>query len=83
VLVRYGGDEFVVLCRNTTERNGIILAERIRKSVEQLRFTSAGADVRLTASVGVASETTARGPGLLVAEADRAMYRAKREGAAG
>jgi diguanylate cyclase (GGDEF)-like protein len=83
VLVRYGGDEFVVLCRSTTERNGIILAERIRKSVEQLRFTSAGADVRLTASVGVASETTARGPGLLVAEADRAMYRAKREGAAG
>jgi diguanylate cyclase (GGDEF)-like protein len=79
-LARFGGDEFVVLCPDTSRRNGLILAERLRASVARLPFSAGGNDFRVTVSVGVAecdwgSEVSGR-----VAAADQAMYRAKRLG---
>lgn len=80
-LSRYGGDEFAVLSRGSSLRNGLILAERIRNSIEHLPFSSAGNELQVTVSIGVAS---ALGPdetgAALVSAADQAMYRAKRRG---
>lgn len=85
VLVRYGGDEFVVLCRDTTLRNGLILAERIRATIERLRLWITGNEVHFTVSIGVATSTSAHGRSstLLLEAADAAMYQAKRLGGNG
>jgi len=80
-LVRYGGDEFVVLCRDTTLRNGLILAERIRAEAERLPFSVSGNELHITVSVGVASGRSSDGAwATLVESADRAMFRAKGDG---
>lgn len=77
-LFRYGGDELVVLCRDTTLRNALILAGRIRRSVERLPMSFANNDFRISVSAGVAVTTGAdRSAGSLLAAADRAMYQAK------
>ncbi len=86
VLARYGGDEFVVLARETDLAGARVLAERLRLAVEQCRWAWQGREVPLTASAGVAVSTRAGSfaPGesdrTLMAWADRALYLAKEAG---
>ncbi len=81
VLARYGGDEFVALCRETTLTNGLILAERIRSSTERLRFSGRGNEFQVTVSIGVASTLGDGDTGeSLIGTADRALYQAKHQG---
>jgi diguanylate cyclase (GGDEF)-like protein len=83
LLSRIGGEEFVVVARDTTLRNAQILAERIRRRVETLPFAVGGQDFIVTVSIGVATAGPASGyPSgeRLVASADEAMYVAKLEG---
>ena len=79
VLIRYGGDEFVILFPETPLSGGLVIAERIRQVVERTVFLkSQGLAARVSASIGIASypesADDARG---LIASADRAMYEAK------
>ena len=80
VPARYGGEEFVVLLRNPTSAVALEVGERVRTSVGALdlqRFGVPGVSV----SVGVAVAVQADQPiGDLIAQADRALYRAKRAG---
>ncbi|MCL1927071.1 MAG: GGDEF domain-containing protein [Syntrophorhabdaceae bacterium] len=78
-VIRYGGDEFVVLLVDTNSEEALFVAERMRKAVEKEPLAqSMGIDVRLTVSIGVASfpehATTKQH---LLNLADRAMYRGK------
>jgi diguanylate cyclase (GGDEF)-like protein len=83
-LARFSGDEFVFLCEDMENTNDVEqLASRIDASFAQ-PFTLSSVELTLTASVGVAFA----GPGReissrLVADADVAMYQAKRKGGAG
>jgi diguanylate cyclase (GGDEF)-like protein len=83
-LARFSGDEFVFLCEDMENTNDVEhLASRIDASFAQ-PFILADVELALTASVGVAFA----GPGReissrLVADADVAMYQAKRKGGAG
>jgi diguanylate cyclase (GGDEF)-like protein len=86
VLARFGGEEFVVVARETGLDGGKALAERIRRAVERTRFAAEGQELGVTVSVGV---TVALGigpfvPGTsdreLLAAADRALYAAKEAG---
>jgi diguanylate cyclase (GGDEF)-like protein len=78
-LARVGGDEFVLLCEDLTEAtDGELIAARIRSSLAA-PFVLTEAEISISASVGVAYS----GPGRdvseqLVADADAAMYEAKR-----
>ncbi len=78
-LARYGGDEFTILLVGTAHDEAMIIAERIRRSVEETVFEAGpGATLRLTISVGVATQPhhgTTRDA--LLENADKAMYRAK------
>ena len=79
--VRYGGEEFVVLLPHTYADEAYHVAERIRKEFENMHFNFNGREFSLTVSAGVSSAT--RGEYSLeelVSMADRAMYRAKKEG---
>ncbi len=78
-VVRYGGDEFVVLLVETNADEAMIVAERMRKMIESEQFVKeAGLGIRLTISVGIAAfpehATTKQ---TLLNLADQAMYRGK------
>jgi diguanylate cyclase (GGDEF)-like protein len=82
LLARYGGEEFVALLPATDLPEALLVAERVRTSVADTQVaTDGGAVVRPTVSVGVAMLAA----GLvsfdgLLAQADAAMYDAKRSG---
>jgi diguanylate cyclase (GGDEF)-like protein len=83
-LARYGGEEFIALLPHTDREGAIASAERMRQAVEAAAIPhpcSTAAPV-VTVSFGVASDTPTddRSPAALVDVADRALYRAKREG---
>jgi diguanylate cyclase (GGDEF)-like protein len=80
VPARYGGEEFVVLLRNPSPAVALEIGERVRASVADLDLTRMGVD-RVSVSVGVAVAHQADQPiADLTAQADAALYRAKREG---
>jgi two-component system, cell cycle response regulator len=80
ILVRYGGDEYVMLLVGIDSGGGLKVAERIRRAVEDHRFLSReGSRVRVTCSIGLASfPEHAQGKAEILDLADRAMYRGKR-----
>ncbi len=78
-VIRYGGDEFVVILVETKAEEAILVAERMRMMVEEKTFgRENGLDIRLTISIGIASfpehATTKQH---LLNLADKAMYRGK------
>jgi diguanylate cyclase (GGDEF)-like protein len=79
-LFRYGGEEFVVLTRNTDARGACLLAERIRKTVEESSCSCSGAEIPVTLSAGVSTLRDHDLPVTLFAHADQALYLAKDRG---
>jgi diguanylate cyclase (GGDEF)-like protein len=80
---RYGGEEFVVVLPDTDLAGAMIVAEKIRQRVEDMKIENREAPGRLvTISIGVASMTPSgeESPSSLIAQADKAMYQAKRTG---
>lgn len=82
VVGRYGGDEFVILCRNTGPEGATQLAERLRTAIEGATFKSGTHTFKLTASIGVSSfpALDVEDASDLIAAADRALYSAKDAG---
>jgi diguanylate cyclase (GGDEF)-like protein len=84
VVVRYGGEEFVVVLRRVEPDVALGVAWRICKSIRGMTLTAAdGSDVRVGVSIGVATHTPddrfASADSLLRA-ADAALYEAKSKG---
>ncbi len=77
-LIRYGGDEFVILCPML---NGAAAAEKIAQRAIQIieqPFTVGDESLRISASVGVAlAEHRGIKPEDVIRDADVAMYQAK------
>lgn len=81
VFARYGGDEFALAVRGI-ERAGVeALAERMRASVQDMTLGGSGGELKITISVGAAmlAPHHADVAGLM-ADADKALYRAKELG---
>lgn len=78
---RIGGEEFVLCLQNTSQEGAIIFANKIRKSVEGLSYTTEDARVvKFTVSIGIATLTTQSSLNILINESDQALYRAKESG---
>jgi diguanylate cyclase (GGDEF)-like protein/PAS domain S-box-containing protein len=76
-VARFGGDEFVVVCEDIDEQAAIALGRRLRQAIEApLRVGEV--QHRLTASIGIAVGHA--DPGVLIGQADAAVYRAKARG---
>ena len=76
---RYGGEEFLVLLPDTDHHAAMVVAEKIRQAIRQIRVERV--DRPITASLGVAScPRDARNGDGLVRQADRALYAAKAAG---
>ena len=81
VVARIGGEEFAVWLPRTPLREGVEVAERIRRSVAEKHLTWSGSVYPLTTSCGIASYPEPIGDLLnLPAAADAALYRAKQGG---
>ncbi len=84
VPARYGGEEMAVILPQTGASDAALLAERIRRAVEESRFALPGdpdSNVQITISLGVATlPDHAGGDAVLIERADHALYRAKRGG---
>ncbi|MGZ6827470.1 MAG: putative bifunctional diguanylate cyclase/phosphodiesterase, partial [Mycobacteriales bacterium] len=83
LLTRFGGDEFVVVCRDLPEDRAVALARRLHDAVRP-PFEVSGGRFYVSASIGIASDratSPARtGAEELVSRADTAMYDAKSRG---
>ncbi len=78
---RYGGEEFVVVLTGADEAAAMPVAQRICQRVADVRLEGFAAPIRLTCSIGVASSDTLLVWGQhLLAQADAAVYAAKRAG---
>lgn len=81
---RYGGEEFVVVCSGTDEAQAMRLAEAARARIESLGILHPArpGGSHVTISIGVATliPSGSGSPEELVASADSALYRSKREG---
>ncbi len=81
ILVRYGGDEFVILLPNTTLKTATGIARRLHDAVTAFPVPLEGAAVTLAFSMGMAARDDST-PDLesLIRKADRALYHAKNTG---
>jgi diguanylate cyclase (GGDEF)-like protein len=79
--VRHGGEEFAVLLPGTDLEGGVRLAERLGDALRAALFVSHGGDAfAVTSSFGVSAFPESRSADQLMLAADRALYRAKKEG---
>jgi len=85
-VVRYGGEEFMLILPETDLRGGIRLAERLRRAItDEPAYRDERHSIGVTASFGVvAADFSAVGTGgdpeALIARADELLYRAKSVG---
>ena len=87
IVVRYGGEEILIICTHTSDSNALILAERLRQKVEGFEMAlpdirdKSQRPIRITVSIGVAglSQTTLDYH-KLIEDVDRALYTAKKKG---
>ncbi len=81
ILVRFGGEEFVVIFTNTDCHNGAIFSERIRKEVESLVFQEQKSFSQ-TVSIGLCCVNNDNDLIIenLIHNADTALYKAKEQG---
>jgi diguanylate cyclase (GGDEF)-like protein len=79
---RIGGEEFLFVLTHTTEENAKVVVDRVRAALEAMQFNFDGNSLKVTASFGLAGFVGTRAPDFnrLVAQADAALYSAKRLG---
>lgn len=78
---RYGGEELALILPHTDMEGSFAIAERIRTAIEAMRIPRVDQDgtLKVTASLGVAAATDGTKEEL-IADADAALYEAKRQG---
>jgi diguanylate cyclase (GGDEF)-like protein len=82
IIGRYGGEEFAVFLPETTLEIAAVVAERIRREIENgAVHTEKSGDIRFTLSIGVGAFTEeARNVAEIFETADRGLYEAKEAG---
>jgi diguanylate cyclase (GGDEF)-like protein len=82
IVCRYGGEEFLVIVHDVDEKGCVAIGERICDGMRSMTVNTRGGAVPATISVGVATRN--RGDPIssehLIALADQALYRSKRDG---
>jgi len=83
VFARFGGEEFVFLLRGVEMEGAAIVAERVRKLVEECVFEYEEVELKITISLGIAvyaGDDSLENPTELIEAADKQLYRAKDSG---
>ncbi len=79
---RYGGEEFGVLLIETDENLAFLVAERIRRTIEEKAFKAYDEKLKVTVSIGCSTYSyyEVLDATMIVETADSALYQAKRQG---
>jgi two-component system, cell cycle response regulator len=82
LVARYGGEEFAVMMPETALDDGVAFAEKIRNLIATTPLDTQAGPMNVTISLGVASVPQSRihSPKELIVAADKALYRAKKNG---
>ncbi|RKD31450.1 diguanylate cyclase [Thermohalobacter berrensis] len=79
IVARYGGEEFVIISMNTNKDEAFIVAEKIRKEIEESKLL--GDERSLTVSLGIANfPEDSQYKEELIEKADKSLYYAKKLG---
>lgn len=74
---RWGGEEFVMICPNTTINEVKVLAERLRKKIAENNFSIVE---KVTVSIGITQYYDDESVDEMIKRADEALYQAKESG---
>ena len=77
---RYGGEEFAVLLPTIHAPEAVVMADRCRRKIEEACTRACGAEIRVTASFGVADSEGCASGEEVIQDADKALYQAKHAG---
>jgi len=79
---RYGGEEFTIIMPMSTDRDGAIMAERIRTEFKKEIFPieSSKKDIHMTVSIGLAQYRPQEDIKAFIHRVDQLMYQAKKNG---
>jgi diguanylate cyclase (GGDEF)-like protein len=78
---RYGGEEFTVILPETSGEEAVLVAERIRKTIQSEKFTpEPGKKLGITISIGAAQYAPEEQLSTFIQRADKAMYLSKQQG---
>ncbi|MDR2188452.1 MAG: sensor domain-containing diguanylate cyclase [Azonexus sp.] len=80
ILSRWGGEEFIALCKGCDRENARLLAEKFRATIAAHPFAHDGQPIAVTVSCGVAQGDSGETFEQWFERADRALYAAKRTG---
>jgi len=80
VVARWGGEEFLFLLPNTDAKDAFILAEKIRKQIENHEIEYQQHAIKITLSIGVNAINTDMNIDHAINIADNLMYEAKKRG---
>lgn len=79
-IARWGGEEFVLVCRHSPPEAANVIAQKLRRAVAEHDFKEGSAGLRVTVSVGVATLRPGESFDELLKRADVALYQAKSAG---
>jgi diguanylate cyclase (GGDEF)-like protein len=79
-IVRYGGEEFLVLLPQTSLPEGRRIAERLKGAVQEARLRGTDENPHVTVSIGIAEYAGASDSEGFIRQADEALFRAKSHG---
>lgn len=80
LVARYGGEEMIVLLRNSTLDNAMNVAEKLRENIEKTPLAGKERTYRITISLGVARYRKMDDEDTISKRADQALYKAKNSG---
>ena len=80
VVVRWGGEEFLILLPNTELKEGLNIIERMRYELSSSLFEVKGHSLSLSISAGVVSSAEQDTWDEMISVADQYLYRAKKSG---
>ena len=80
LIIRFGGDEFLVVIDQIGFEQALISAEKIRESISALDFQLPESDQKLTVSVSIGVAVGAENWIALLEKADKSLFKAKAQG---
>ena len=80
ICFRFGGDEFAMILLDTNREDGIHIAERLRKTIEESVFKTSKKEIHMTISVGVEQYNGEESARKLLSMVDKKLYISKNNG---